>query len=95
MIVRQEQIDEAWRQVEARQRAASKPNATIEDELQLQCARNWLLTLQNRALHGFIRGHMRRIKQMGTIIAEEPAPKPTRPRDRAELAFSKLRKLGS
>ncbi len=87
-----EQIEEAQRQVEIRQRAAARPNATIEDELRLQCARNWLLTLENRVLSKIVR--LQKKPARGQAAAA-PQPKPKSAKDRAEAAFASLQKVGS
>ncbi|KZM46953.1 hypothetical protein [Labrenzia sp. OB1] len=84
-----EQIEEAQRQVEIRKRAAARPNATIEDELRLQCARNWLLTLENRVLNKIVR------LQKKPARGQVPQPKPKSAKDRAEAAFASLQKVGS
>jgi len=87
-----EQIKEAQRQVEIRQRAATRPNATIEDELRLQCARNWLLTLENRVLSKIVRLQKKPARGQA---AQAPVAKPRSAKDRAEAAFASLQKVGS
>lgn len=85
-----EQIDEAWRQVDICRRRSEKPEATIEDELALERARNHLLTLELRALK-----HSR--KAQCSVTSEREGVRTGQPtrltaKERAERDFAELQK---
>lgn len=86
-----DQIEEAQRQVAIRQRIADKPGSTVDDELRLQCARNWLLTLDNRRLQRLV------LAQSKPKPTEHLTTQPKRltPREQAEQAFSICKKAGA
>ncbi len=88
-----EQIEEARRQVNIRQRIAAKPGATIEDELQLQCARNWLLTLEKRVLERVTAAQRKLLKGQMPIRSAQPVRMTAK--ERAAAAFEAITKVGA
>lgn len=86
-----DRIEEAQRQVNIRRCAAEKPGATLEDDLALQCARNWLLTLENRELQRRITAQWRAASKQNR--AEATRPTRMTPKAAAEALFKKKERV--
>ncbi|WP_150524009.1 hypothetical protein [Roseibium sediminis] len=89
----QEQIEEARRMVKINQSKAAKSGATIEDELNYEKSRNWLLSLELRVWKGI--ATLQRKLGKGQQPAQAAKPKPMTPKERAEAAFAQLQKEGA